>query len=77
MNTARPDKKNPASDTQAPNVLYDGRALCHEQGCCPLVESLPGGRVRVYDPAKPENGAFTCTTEEYNNILAHAKRAEV
>lgn len=73
--TPREENLNP--DTQAPNLLYDGRALCHENGCCPLVESLPNGRVRVYDPAKPENGSFTCTAEEYNLLLAHAKRAEV
>lgn len=80
MHTLRPTHeeapKTQDPETQDPKVLYDGSKLCCN-GNCPVVESLPNGRVHIYDPAKPENGRFECSAKEYDDLLKHAKPAQV
>lgn len=50
--------------------IYDGVAFCQDGGCCPVVDHYShDGQVILHDPAKPENGSFTMTVEEYNAFL--------
>ncbi len=54
--------------------IYDGANHC-SCGCgeCPVVDYLPKqGMVKVSDPAKPENGTFMMTVDEYNTLLKNA-----
>lgn len=54
--------------------IYDGAKFCGKDDCCPVVEhDDETNTVTLSDPAKPENGAFKMTTEEYNTLLANAK----
>lgn len=55
-------------------VIYDGKLFCHTNDCCPVAEHDEQNKtVRISDPSKPENGAFTMSTEEWNILLQNAK----
>lgn len=54
--------------------VYNGAAFCANCANCPVVDyHSEKGVVVVHDPAKPEQGAFTMTVEEYNALLKNAK----
>lgn len=54
--------------------IYDGAMFC-DDGHCPIVEhSQKSGLIKISDPAKPQNGQFTMTVEEFNTLLANAKK---
>jgi hypothetical protein len=53
--------------------IYDGSKRCHTQQCCPVAElDTATKQVTVHDPAKPENGSFVMTADEWNTLLQHA-----
>ena len=55
--------------------IYDGGLYC-DCGCgkCPVVDyNAAKKEVTLSDPAKPERGAFTMTSDEYNTLLKNAK----
>lgn len=55
--------------------IYDGAKLCHTSQCCPVIDfDDTSNMVTVHDPAKPENGSFTMTREEYNLLIANAQK---
>ncbi len=58
-----------------PKRLYDAKDHCHTSSCCPAVDELSDGRVRLHDPDKPERGEFIFTREEYNALLTHGQPA--
>jgi len=46
-----------------------------DDGHCPIVEhSTDSGLIKISDPAKPHNGQFTMTVEEFNTLIANAKK---
>jgi hypothetical protein len=58
--------------------VYDGAFMCHTSNCCPVVEYDPKSKeVIVFDPAKPKNGKFVTTVEEWNDLLTNAKKIKV
>lgn len=53
--------------------IYDGSNFCHTDNCCPVVDHhAQDNTVTIHDPAKPENGSFKMTVEEYNTLLKNA-----
>lgn len=62
--------------------IYNGVNFCPDScGCgspnCPVVDFLPTeNSVEISDPAKPENGKFKMTVEEYNILLQNAKKIQ-
>jgi hypothetical protein len=56
--------------------IYDGSQFCGNSDCCPVAElDHENQTVTLHDPAKPENGRFRMTVEEYNTLLKNAPRA--
>lgn len=55
--------------------IYDGALFCASCSCgCPVVEHDPvSGVVTVFDPAKPENGLYRMSKDEYNALIQNAK----
>jgi hypothetical protein len=56
--------------------VYDGALMCGTAGCgcgCPVVDRADDGNLVIWDPAKPENGKFILTVEEFNLLLQNAK----
>jgi hypothetical protein len=51
-------------------LLYNGANMCHSKDCCPVIEQQPDGTIIVHDPAKPESGWFTMSTDELRSMLA-------
>ncbi len=55
--------------------LYSGANFCHNSSSCPVVVyDKKAGAITISDPAKPQNGQYTMTVEEYNTLLENAKR---
>ncbi|MCL6096602.1 MAG: hypothetical protein M1444_02910 [Patescibacteria group bacterium] len=55
--------------------LYNGANFCHGKSSCPVVVyDKKAATIRLNDPAKPENGQYTMTVEEYNTLLENAKK---
>lgn len=48
--------------------IYDGSLLCHTANCCPVVE-VKGDVVKVFDPAKPEDGIFQTSVSNWNKLI--------
>lgn len=56
--------------------LYNGANFCHDSSSCPVVmHDKNAATVTLSDPAKPQNGQYTMTVEEYNALLENAKKA--
>jgi hypothetical protein len=53
-------------------ILYNGANMCHSKDCCPIIERQADGTIVVHDPAKPESGRFTMTTDELRAMLGKA-----
>jgi hypothetical protein len=57
--------------------VYDGTLMCHTSNCCPVVDhDQSTGLVIIHDPAKPENGKFTMTKNEWNTLVRNAQPIE-
>ncbi|MBD3250859.1 hypothetical protein GF380_00045 [Candidatus Uhrbacteria bacterium] len=56
-------------------VVYNGALYCSP--CCsncPEAKYDPiKGTVTIADPAKPQNGSFTMSTQEWNALVTHGK----
>ena len=61
-----------------PNVVrvYDGSLRCGQCPCgCPVADyDKTTDMVTITDPTKPENGTFTMTRAEFNELVANAKQ---
>jgi hypothetical protein len=54
--------------------IYNGVDFCHDKDCCPVVDfDKQSNKVMIHDPAKPENGRFSMTIEEFNTLLENAQ----
>lgn len=54
--------------------VYDGSMFCPDCNDCPVVDFAPTEKtVTISDSAKPENGKFTMTLDEYNILVRNAK----
>lgn len=56
--------------------LYNGANFCHGSSGCPvIIHNKRAGTITLSDSAKPQNGQYTMTVEEYNTLLENAKKA--
>ncbi len=56
-------------------IVYDGAKFCHNSSSCPVVKyDKKAGIVTLSDSAKPQNGQYTMTVEEYNTLLKNANK---
>lgn len=56
-------------------ILYNGANFCGDCGCgCPVIYLDEKNKMIVInDPAKPENGEYKMTVDEYNTLLKNAR----
>ena len=55
-------------------IIYNGAEMCCKKDCCPIItHDKKAGTITIKDPAKPENGSFSMSVEEYNLIVRNAK----
>lgn len=55
--------------------IYDGALLCHTSNCCPVADYDEATQsVSIHDPAKPENGTFVMTKEEWNTLVENGQK---
>lgn len=55
--------------------IYNGANFCPDCDDCPVIDLTSNGKmVIISDPAKPKNGKFKMTVDEYNILLSNAKK---